>query len=270
MLSNDLQWLSRILYPNGRAYSMPVPQFTPDEYTTEDGSEVYTTEDGLESYTAEGALVTGGYLWRLHRALNKSFERLWADAKSISYSMLPDNPFFTMDDAVAWYRRLGLYNSGSVSLTDMKAAIRQKLSFPVTPLNAQHYTYIEAQLQAAGFDVYVYENRFYVSSTWVTETPSEILGTDEGNAYLNEFSLGDTDLNHEWDFDNVTLIANYLEESKDAHFAIAPNYRSTFFVASATIDTFASAPLARKQEFRQLLMKLKQQTAIGFLFINYT
>jgi hypothetical protein len=211
-----------------------------------------------------------GAMYKLYRALMSDniggFGRLYSDIVGLQDALMPDNPNFTIEDARAWYRRLGLYDSGTVPLADMKMAIAQKQSWAGTPLNKQNYLYIQEQLRAAGFDVYVYENRFLPGP--VTKTPAEILGIPAGYAMLATFELGELELGSEWIDDGITLVVNYLEEEKDAVFGIT-EYRSTFYIAGATISTFANVPLSRKIEFRQLILKLKAAQMCGILFVNY-
>lgn len=230
------QWLSKKLYPDGRAFRMQ--------------------EDG--------------YLYRLHRALNLTFARTKTDAEQILYDILPDNANFDIDTARKWYRRLGLYDSGSVTLADMKKAIAQKLSFPLTPLNKRHPAFIQAQLQAAGFNVYVYRNKFSDGmGGWITKTPQDILGISTGYATLGGFSLGEANLGSTWADDGISIVHNYIEESLDEGAVDGSNYNCTFFIAGATVDSFADVSAARKIEFRQLLLKLKAQHMVGIMFINY-
>lgn len=234
IISDTLQWLSKELYPTGRAFRVP----------------------------------ENGVLYRLHRSLNLNFADAYKDATQILNDILPDSSLFTIDDAHDWYRRLGLYDSGTVSLDDMKLAITQKLSFPLTPLNKQNYLFIQQQLRAAGFDVYVYENRFSDGmGGYITKTPGEILGVPYGLAQYGAFQYGETDFGGFTD--GVTKIANYIEESGDAGFVVGSNYKSTFYISSNSLTTFASVLAVRKTEFRQLLLKLKPLQTLGFLFINY-
>ena len=55
------------------------------------------------------------------------------DCYSILYSILPDNPNFTEEDAAKWEKRLGLIvQDSSVPLEDRKAAILRKYNHPGT------------------------------------------------------------------------------------------------------------------------------------------
>jgi hypothetical protein len=236
-LAQTLQWLSQKLYPqNGRAWRM----------------------------------ADGNIFFRLHRAINLSFARARAAALNIQDAQLPDSGNFTIDDAHAWYKRLGIYDSGLVPLADMKLAIAQKLSFPITPLNKQSLQYIEDQLQAAGFNVFVYQNKFPSGPGFITKTPGEVLGgIPAGNAVYNNFTYGDLNYDQRWIDSGITLCVNYLEEAKDANFITGGQYRYTFFIAGATVDTFANVLASRKIEFRQLVLKLKAANMCAFLFVNY-
>jgi len=276
MFKNIFIWLSKQLYPDGRAFRVPEPvlSLVTSAYTTEDGSEIYTAEDGVTAYTTEdGAsmVAAGGILHRLHEAIGDVQSQTWSDAISVIDSTIADNPNFTIDDANAWYRRLGIYNSGTVPLADMMQAINQKINYPgETVYGRSHYLFIQAQLRLAGFDVYVYENRFPDGmGGYITKTPSEVLGVITGMAILGLFDLGDADLGGDYSDTGMSLVVNYIEEYKDNDFSIGDNYRSTFFVAGSVIGDFAEVPLSRKIEFRQLILQLKPAQTVGILFINY-
>lgn len=229
----------------------------------------------------------GGTMEKLYKALMSDniggLGRAYSDMKQIMNDILPDNPDFTIDDARAWYRRLGLYDSGLVSLEDMKAAIRQKMSWPVTPLAKQNYLFIQEQLRAAGFDVYVYPNRFLPGPTtiypWRLALNPSII-SPHTRCGAGRFGAG---------YRNMAI--NYLEAYKDADFLITiRGYRSTFFIGGvwyrgARISTStrcgagrfghdyitsANVPSGRMIEFRQMVLRLKSAQMVAILFINYT
>lgn len=265
-------WLTSILYPNGRAFRMPEPLGSEGSiYVTEDLAFEYITEDGFTLITEDTTPVSGGILHRLHEGIAAVQDDLWSDSLSILDSVLADNPNFTIDDARDWYRRLGIYDSGLVLLPDMMLAINQKLNYPGEMIYGRSTrAFIEKQLRDAGFDVYVYENRFLDGmGGYITRTPSDILGISAGIAMLGSFELGEVELAETWGMAGITLCVNYLEEDKDALFSIGANYRSTFYVAGATVDAFASVSVDRKTEFRQLLLQIKPAQTVGICFINY-
>lgn len=211
--------------------------------------------------------MSGGTLEKLHNGLNLSEVRAYDDARSILDSALPDNDSFTTDDATDWERRLGIASSNAVPLADRKLAIIRKINHPGTIKARQNYRYVEAQLQAAGFDVHVYENKFPDGSGgFVTKTPEQILGTSAGAA-IHSPTVRHGTIRHGGTYSNK--IVSYIEQEKDAQFVVAPNFRSTFYIAGGTINTFANVLASRKTEFRQLILQLKPVQECGFLFVNY-
>lgn len=212
----------------------------------------------------------GGIWERMHKALSLSEARAYEAALSTLQSIIPDNSDFTEEDATTLEAVYAIYSKAGTSLADRKAAILQKMAYPGTDAPRCNYRYLEAQLRLAGFDVYVYENRFPSGGGYITKTPSEILGVTAGMAMLGAFELGEVELNQSWIDAGVTLCVNHIEESLDATFTIPPtNYRTTFYISGSPITTFADVPEVRKDEFRQLINQLKPAQTVGFLFVNY-
>ena len=266
-LNNILLWLCRKLFPNGRAFNMPLPVETGSYITDEAGNNV--TDEAGNFLVTEDFSSNGGHLYRLMRALGIQFAIAWTAARGVSDAQLPDNLNFTIDDCNDWYRRLGIYNSGLLTRSQMIAGITQWWNHNNPPINCQNYLYIQNQLQLAGFNVNVYENRFPLGGTYITKTVEQVLGTAVEESWLGGFYLGDAYLGTTYLLDGVSIIANYLEDAQDASILVT-NLRSTFFIADpASITTFANIPTARHIEFRQLLMKLKPIHTIGYLFVNY-
>lgn len=220
------------------------------------------------------------YLESIHKAFSEVENKAYKDALSILDSALPDNSNFTENDANLWEVRLGMVSGIGVDLELRKAAIRRKMAFPSDTKARQHRVFLEGNLRAAGFDVYVYENRFDDGMGGiVTKTPEDIGGFQHG-----EFEHGE---NEHGDYSSLKCV-NFIEEIKDATFDIGNNYRSTFFIASANFgtynskgvitlaypvanvkDLFAEVPLERKIEFRKLILSLKPAHTVGLLFVNY-
>lgn len=224
---------TRLLYPRARAFKLPF----------------------------------NGILDRLHDALAISETKAFRDALLVLDSTIADNDNFTADDATDWERRLGIYSGGSsVPLPDRMQAINRKINHPGTQKARQNWRYIQAQLQAAGFPVFIHENRFDDLGSWITKTPEQILGISAGAAFHSS-SVYHGAIFHGATFKNI--IANHIEEDLDSTFVIGSNYRSTFYVTGGAIDEFGSIPEVRKNEFRQLLLLLKPAQTVGFLFINY-
>jgi len=234
-LLEKLNQLTRRFYPTGRAFKMP----------------------------------TGGDLDKLHTAITVREHKALIDAISILDSALPDNVNFTADDATAWEIRLGLVTNIATPLTDRKLSIIRKMNHPGTIKARQHYLYVQGQLQAAGFNVFVYENRFPTyPSGFTTKTPAVFsLTTYPSVSVQHNEGVSYGDGNHGVLWGNKA--ANQLTESLDNYFNIGLNYKSTFFIGGPYPGEFANVLLSRKTEFRQLIFKLKPNQTIGFLLINY-
>jgi len=228
----DILSLTKQLYPTGRAFKMP----------------------------------KDGWLESLHYALSLSENRAYNDAVALLYAILPDNAEFTEDDAYDWERRLGMITGLGVSLEDRKKAIKRKINHPGNIPARQHYLYIQGQLQAAGFDVYIHENRFFEDGDWVYKTPDEI-------AYFSLTSTqhgGDTQhgngVQHgSFGFD---VIAN--KSTPNETFAVGDNgLWATFFIGGEQLGVNATVQSSRLQEFKELVLKLKPAHTVAYTFISY-
>lgn len=231
-VSDSILALTRQLYPKGRAFKMPADSF----------------------------------FERLHTALIVTEAAAFSGILSILDSALPDNMNFTSDDASDWERRLGLIVSPSVPIAQRKAAIIRKINHPGTIKARQNFKYLEGQLQAAGFNVYVYENRFEYGGQYDTMNPLTLsggIGADPvqyGDGQYGDFQYGTRYTN---------LVANHIDQDRDASFGVGDNLRSTFFIGGSPIGSFENVSAARKNEFRQLILRIKPAQTVAFLFINY-
>lgn len=234
VVKDKVRKATRLLYPRGRAFKMPY----------------------------------NGVLDRLHKALSISEAQAYLDSTSILDSAIADNSNFTADDATAWEIRLGIAPStGVVTLTDRVLAINRKYNHPGTIKARQNWRYVEAQLRAAGFDVYVYENIFSDGmGGFETKSPEQVLGTAAGAAFHSTTVYHGT-IFHGGTFKNK--VVDHVDEALDAPFIVGSNYRSTFFISSNVIDVFADVSEARKNEFRQLILQLKPSQTVAYLFVNY-
>jgi len=193
-------------------------------------------------------------------------------------AILPDNPRFTLQDAHDWYRRLGIYDPGTLTLSQMIPVILQKMSWPGAVANQQTAAYIQTQLVAAGFTTaMVFKNNFgtggeAISAGWWTSSPIEVAMC--GLIQCNDTQCG-TPLQPAT---GTTLrkVANFMEEGLDDFVCLYPNYRSTFFIAAAMSgspgsETFTpvTVPLAQKPILRQLILQLKAQQLVCWLYADY-
>lgn len=209
----------------------------------------------------------GGWLDGLITALALSEARAYSDALSTLYAILPDNDNFTEEDAAEWEYRLGMIVSPNVPLEARKLAIRRKMNHPGDIPARQHYLYIEGQLQAAGFDVYVFENVFPDGGGgFEPHTIFSIIGSSG----IDDFQHGDAqhgDGQHGGAYSNI--IANYVDEEQDSLFYIPTDLKATFFIGGTPLGTYANVDADRKDEFRQLILKLKPVQMVGYLLVNY-
>jgi len=118
--------LTKRLYPSGRAFRLPVDST----------------------------------FLKLHEGLAESENRAFNSSLELLNQILPDNDNFTEDDATAWEIKLALAVSPGTLLEDRKEAIIRKMRHPGNILPRQHYLYVQKQLQDAGFNVFVHENKF--------------------------------------------------------------------------------------------------------------
>lgn len=234
LISDNLKKLTQQLYPTGRAWKMPLQ----------------------------------GVLDKLHTALSISEEQAYNDAVAIKFSILPDNANFTIDDARQWEVRLGLVSNESLDLETRKGNILRKYNQPGSVKARSNWRYLEKQLRAAGFDVYVYENRFPdYPNGYITMTPFELTGDSSFVTSVQHGDFQHGDYQHGGIY--TKFVANHIDEARDWQFDIT-NLRQTFFVGGTYAGDFASVPASRKDEFRQLILTIKPVHTIGFLLITYS
>ncbi len=244
----SIKKLVRQLFPTGRAYGMK-----------NDGGK-------LIDATAEGQT-------QLHN-----------DILSTLDSILPDNANFTASDATDWEVRLGMIVSPDLDLEIRKQAIIRKMNHPGSIPARQSADYLESQIHAAGFDdgVYVHEN----INNWTIEqilsvTADNQMGnyrmgmTQMGNVYtfhlgLNKFQMRNAQMGtHQmrgtyWE----DCIINHIDEIKDKYFHIIDDSR-TFVIGGSDFGDFGLIDEARKEEFRQLVLKIKPVKSVAIVLITY-
>jgi hypothetical protein len=276
--------LGKQLMPDGRAFWVPPQRPGTGSIITDEAGEYVTDEDGEYVVTEDYTEGFGGWFERFLKAFGGdganrtgTLERCYNDARSILDHILPlpNNDKFTDgtvnpadNDCNDFEELLGLIQWGVTSPAtptrlQRMAVIATKMRYPGTDAPRQAATYIQEQLQAAGFPVYVYENLAGVS-------PGDILGEPYGLAQYGTVEYGDTEYGSGTDDDGVSIIANHVEQSLDAGFVVAPNYHGTFFISGSPITAFADIPATQKEQFRQMILSLKPAHMAGYLFINYT
>ena len=202
----------------------------------------------------------GGMFEKMHEGLALSEARVYDSSKNLLNIILPDNDDFSKTDATAWERALGLFYQPYLSLAERKSIILQKMQHPGNIPARQHYLYLQGHLRDIGFDVYVHENKF--SDPPVVNNPVAAL---YGEVNYGQVNYGSAGIAH-------TLIANHITESLDEGFIVGSDIsmRATFFIGGAVFSNTANVPLNRKNEFKNLILKIKPAQMVGFLLINYT
>ena len=258
LIVDKLIKLTKQLYPKGRAFKLP----------------------------------ESGWFYRLHKGLAASEGRAFSDGLAVLDSILPDNDNFTTQNATDWERRLGLIDGTGVALADRKAAIRRKMNHPSNIKPRENWMFLESQLQLAGFRVWVHENKFsdgaggYVAIDPSLALPAVNYG-EYGQFQYGQFEYGDVFSYYNnlftfaeygemeygemeyggWNYNNV--VANYIPESLDANFNVGGSNRATFFICQQNFGVIANVDLSRKNEFRQLILKLKEVNTVAYLLVNY-
>lgn len=209
-----------------------------------------------------------GFLEGLEKADSISESQAYLDAVSTLDSILPDNANFTSDDATLWETRLGLITNLMTPLSDRMLAIKNKLNQPGPNPAKQAASYLQEQLNNAGFNVFVFENRFSDGmGGFITQTPEQVSGLTNLTtaSQFNQRQFGEVQFGGNY---NNTLI-NFIDETQDLPFNFDGNYRNTFFICGSPVGSVANVLHTRHDEFRQLILRTKPVQTIAFLFINY-
>jgi len=223
--------LIRKLYPTGRAWYMP----------------------------------RGGSSDKLHSALSLSFTRFIEDCKATLDSVFPDNENFDANDCKLWEYRLGLVTNTSLSVEVRRAAILRKMAFPNNVKARQHPLFIQSQLQAAGFNVWVHENRFFEGGEWVYKTPSEVGDTSPTATQHGGDTQHGNGVQH--GFSGFDVIANQVAPNES--YSVGGNLWATFFLGGETLGEATQIPETRQREFRELVLKLKPAHTVAYTFLSY-
>ncbi len=217
--------------------------------------------------TGRAFLIPFGGVWdKVHRAFAEVEVKAVKEAKGVLDATLPDNDNFTADDAAAWELRLGLIVDTTKSLDDRKVGIKRKLNHPGRIPARQNYRYLERELRAAGFDVYVYENRFDDGSGGIeTRTVEDIIGASGGTQnQLGVNQLGQAQLGTAYLKKAVWSI-----DDADKNFDVGTLQHRAFYISGDPITTQATVDASREREFRELIMKVKPVQTVAWLLVNY-
>ena len=261
-LALQIQRMAKKLYPNGRAWFMPTG--ANDSYVSPSG-DAYVASDGSTYYITSGS---DGYFSNLHYVMGVNAEQTYNDSVDVLDAILADNSGFDVQDAERFESLLGISASSTTTLENRMYAIMQKYTYPQFNEYVQHVTFIQSMLRNAGFDVYVYENREWDGTQYLSYPPTYYNSSVSPEpAIYGVINYGETNYGTTTGMDKVV---NYIEADKDAVFSVGGCYSQTFFIGGGgAIGNYANVPATREAEFRQLILSLKQATAVAFLFVNY-
>jgi len=227
----NLNKLTRQLYPTGRAFRFPHGK--------------------------------NGYL--VHDAINESVGTCVSELHSILDTILPDNDNFTSSDAAIWERRLGL--PAGTDLQTQKLAIMRKLNYPGGCLGRMSLSYFQSQLQAAGFNVFVFANKFPDGMGGYT-----VINPGDGSGSYTQHGIGvhGVSVHGTTGFPYDSVISNHTDKTLEPAPAFNDSQlRATFFICGSSFPNMAAVPAEREEEFRKLILTLKGSHLTGFLLINY-
>jgi len=132
---------------------------------------------------------------------------------------------------------------------------------------------LERELRAAGFDVYVYENRFDDSmGGLMTRGPLDVSGGigGIGGIYVQYGNIKYGNGSYGSYFGNFgKIVVNSIFNEEDLLFNVGSNLRSTFFIGGTPIGTFANVDATREIEFRELILKIKPVQTVAYLLVSY-
>lgn len=211
----------------------------------------------------------GSYMNKLFLGLGEAQAQAYEGGVAVLDAILADNSRFTSDDATMWEKKLGLITNLAVPLADRMAAIRRKYAAPGIQPAHGHYLYIERQLQAAGFNVWVHENRFPLyPSGYESVPPTDIYPTPSN--YTSEYQYDDFQYGDpQFGLYYTNMVVNSIYQAQDNSFNLGGTFAAIFFIGGQTLGTYASVLASREIEFRQLILSLKQTQLAASLFINY-
>lgn len=211
-------------------------------------------------------LPNNNNFYNLHTGLNRNFIRVLEAGISTIDSAFPDNDNFNIDDVRLWEYRLGLISNESLDIETRRLSILRKLAHPKNVKARQHPFFIQQQLQDAGFDVYIHENKFFENGEWVYKTPSEVAAVSLINSQHADSSQHGDNFKHGSSGFNV--IANNSGPN-ELFSPGASNLNYTFFIGGPNLGDYAIVAENRLVEFKELVLKLKPAQLVAFTFINF-
>lgn len=198
------------------------------------------------------------------RALCISEAEAYDESLSILSSILPDNDNFTPEDATLWERRLNIaVNPPLLTLDERKTLIARKYAFPGSFIYRQNWRYVEYQLQYAGFNVWVHENRFddgFGGFEYINQLELSIIQHASDTELGSDLEMGDP---------GMDLIANLPDAIEVFDVGETTNFKGGFYIGGETFPDRAIVPKQLEKEFRKLVLTLKPTNTFAILLIDF-
>jgi len=193
-------------------------------------------------------------------AIAESKQTAFDSAIGVLDAILPDNSNFTSLDATQWERRLGMIVDNGASLSDRKLAIQRKMNHPGDIQARQSGDYIQQALRDAGFNVTVFWN------ININDLPTY---TNRSNVFgANNFGIANFGLLSERYYLYGEKVVNFIDAMQDETFKFGIENNSFFVVCGTTLGSAAIVPLERREELRQLILRLKPLHLPCLLFVQ--
>ena len=259
----DIEKASKLLFPTGRAwnYVTGIPQ-------SEKESTVYIDGQGNVFVDGQGNQFTGGgedtFIIPTDGTYNGRLLSIISIARkvlSIQDQRIPDNENFTSDDAENWERVFGIIPPAGSTLEDRKKVILSYWSIPSYE-NRLTKDYLQEQLNIAGYDVQVVENRFYdpLSNTF------KVLADNDSEFDSNTF---DSFVFDGTGYDPTEILMNYIDPAKEDPINLNEfNANNVIFIGHPT-EPRANIDISKKSQFRELILKYKPAHMACMIFVNY-
>ena len=193
-------------------------------------------------------------------AIAESKQDAFDSAIGVLDAILPDNSNFTSLDATQWERRLGMIVDNGASLSDRKLAIQRKMNHPGDIKARQSGDYIQQALRDAGFNVTVFWN------VNINDLPTY---TNRTNVFgANNFGIANFGLLAERYYLYGEKVVNFIDSMQDETFKFGIENNSFFVVCGTTLGSASIVPLERREELRQLILRLKPLHLPCLLFVQ--
>ena len=248
-------------------YGLDTPHRIPEDIRVSFTNILYELVNQL--YPTGRAFYGGenGVFERLHLGINVSFIRLINQGKLTIDKVYPDTINFNEQDATLWEYRLGLLTNPVIPIKERRKAIQRKIAYPANIRARAHPLFIQSQLQAAGFEVYLHENGFLENGQIVYKTPDQIAATAPENTQHGEPTQHGAGQQH--GTLNFEVVANQINIDESYSVGGDQNLWATFFIGGPTLGDATNLLASREEEFRELVLKLKPAHSVAFLFINF-